>query len=663
MSSQAQVSASPVVGGQGGTEKLFSAEGNKVVPIGIEPLDELPVYNPRRTYRSLTVYSGLEVMSSPRSGKKYLIARKWRSTNTAPIGSLAYFSYESGSSKHSYYSLDFWAVVDEGEYEIEVKPEGSKNPVRIKLKNLRPIAQLTDEEYSNAEAEILNKGWEPSKYDPVRTLYHYWIVRKVHEKPGEEGGEVAPTAEGEEQESTPTAVEVKVPEVKPKELEVVLEGAPARAVGTATTAVGAPSREGLVRVYLLSMRLPSKYLVQKVVKEGSKEIRSWEGVASEIASKLEGIRRACYDKLSRVFAFVEDFGVWVAVTEEGVEEARKVSEWVRSELSKLPIATIKSGVDVNKLYTVRAVPVYLEPDDAEELLKAAIRRMSQDVAELEARISEARQAENKKALRRLESDLEHRKRLLETFRKQLDALSTSREEQPQPSPTAVGTQPSTPATEETQPSSAVTPTAVETKEEQPSPPPQSSPTTEETKFLARYSNHGKREYLITHYANDEGTLVELVTDEKFRDLTRTEKPSSSETYIYLIPQALKALEGRVIMQERWVGDRLIERKYYTVKDGNVVELSHERKKDLRGFYDEVSVGGKTYKVYRDEWKVVEATNKPQVIVEKVGDKWWVSGQTYQLKDELKKRGGKWGGTAWIFENEPELADIAEVIRK
>jgi len=650
MSSQAQVSAPPVVGGQGGTEKLFSAEGNKVVPIDIEPLDELPVYNPRRTYRSLTVYSGLEVMSSPRSGKKYLIAKKWRSINTAPIGSLAYFSYESGSAKHTYYSLGFWAVVDEGEYEVEVKPEGSKNPVRIKLKNLRPIAQLTDEEYSNAEAEILNKGWEPSKYDPVKTLYYYWVVRKVHEKPGEEGEESVPAvAGGEEQESSPTAVEVKVPEVKPpKELEVVFEGAPARAEGVAPAAVGAPSREGLVRVYLLSMRLPSKYLVQKVVKEGrSREIRSWEGVASEIASKLEGIRRACYDKLSRVFAFVDDFGVWVAVTEEGVEEARKVSEWVRSELSKLPIATVKSGVDVNKLYTVKAVPVYLEPDDAEELLKAAIRRMSQDVAELEARISEARQAENKKALKRLESDLEHRRRLLETFRKHLEMLGAGREEQPQPSPTAVGTQPSTPATEET-------------KEEQPQPPATEA---EGTKFLARYSEPRKREYIITHYANDEGTLVELVTDEKFRDLTRVEKPSSSETYIYLTPQALKALEGRVIMQERWVGDRLVERKYYTVKDGNVVELRHERKKDLRGFYDEVSADGKTYKVYRDEWKVVEATNKPQVIVEKVGDKWWVSGQTYQLKDELKKRGGKWGGTAWIFENEPELADIAEVIRK
>jgi hypothetical protein len=641
VSSQAQVP--PATGGQGGgTEKLFSAEGNKVVPIDVEPIDELPVYNPRRTYSSLTVYSGLELMTSPRTGKKYLIARKWRSTKTAPIGSLVYFSYESGSSKHTYYSLDFWAVVDEGEYEIEVKPKGSKNPVRIKLKNLRPIAQITDEERFNAEAEILNKGWEPSEYDPVRTLYHYWVVMKAHEKPGEEGEEVAPTAVGEEeQEPTPaTAVEVPEVEVKPKELEVVLEGAPARAEAVAPTAVGAPSREGLVRVYLLNMRLPSKYLVQKIVREGSKEIRSWEGVASEVASKLEGIRRACYDKLSRVFAFVEDFGVWVAVTEEGVEEARKVSEWVRGELSKLPIATIKSGVDVNKLYTVRAVPVYLEPDDAEELLKAAIRRMSQDVAELEARISEARQAENKRALWRLESDLEHRKRLLETFRKHLEVLGGKEGE-------------------------GVAPTAVETKEQPQTTTTPQPPTTEAegTKFLARYSNHGKREYLITHYANDEGTLVELVTDEKFRDSTRTEKPSSSETYIYLTPQALKALEGRIIMQERWVGDRLIERKYYTVRDGNVVELSHERKKDLRGFYDEVSVDGKTYKVYRDEWKVVEATGKPQIIVEKVGDKWWLSGQTYQLKDELKKRGGRWGGTAWIFENEPELADIAEVIRK
>ena len=398
-------------------EKLFTVEGSKVVPINIEPVGQLPVYNPKRTFSVIDIYSGLDLKPSPR-GIKYLIAKKWRSKNTAPLGALLYFRYETGSSKHAYYVVDFWAVVDEGEYEVELSPKMGKEPAKFKLKNLRPIALLTDDEISEVEAEIFNKGWEPSKYDPVRTLYYYWIKAKVHEKPAE-AEEEAEVAEAEE-EPPPTAEEVKIPEVKPKELELELEGvAPVQA---APTAEEAPSREGLVRVYLLNMRLPSKYLVQTIVTERGKEIRSWEGIASEVASRLEGIRRECYNRLSKVFAFVEEFGVWVAVTEDGVEEARKVSEWVRGELSKLPIATIKSGVDVNKLYTVKAVPVYLEPGDAEELLRAAIRRMSQDVSELEARINEARQAENKKALRRLESSLEYKRKLMETFRKYLETL-------------------------------------------------------------------------------------------------------------------------------------------------------------------------------------------------------------------------------------------------
>jgi len=399
-------------------EKFFTVEGNKVVPINIEPVGELPVYNPKYTRSVVSIYTGLDIMTSSR-GIKYLVARKWKSRyTTAPLGALVFFHYETGSSKHTYYEVGFWAVVDEGEYEVEISPKGKmgKTPAKFKLKNLRPIAMLTDDDISEVEAEILNKGWEPSKYDPVRTLYYYWIKTKVHEKPAEAEEEVE-VAEAEE-EPPPTAVEVKIPEVKPKELE--LEGvAP---VQVAPTAVEAPSREGLVRVYLLNMRLPSKYLVQTIVTERGKEIRSWEGIASEVASRLEGIRRECYNRLSRVFAFVEEFGVWVAVTEEGVEEARKVSEWVRGELSKLPIATIKSGVDVSKLYTVKAVPVYLEPGDAEELLRAAIRRMSQDVSELEARINEARQAENKKALRRLESSLEYKRKLMETFRKYVETL-------------------------------------------------------------------------------------------------------------------------------------------------------------------------------------------------------------------------------------------------
>jgi hypothetical protein len=66
---------------------------------------------------------------------------------------------------------------------------------------------------------------------------------------------------------------------------------------------------------------------------------------------------------------------------------------------------------------------------------------------------------------------------------------------------------------------------------------------------------------------------------------------------------------------------------------------------------------------RSAWEDPPPTNKPQVIVEKVGKIWMVYGQTYQIKEELKKRGARWDGTAWIFSTEPVLNDIAEVIYK
>jgi len=126
-------------------------------------------------------------------------------------------------------------------------------------------------------------------------------------------------------------------------------------------------------------------------------------------------------------------------------------------------------------------------------------------------------------------------------------------------------------------------------------------------ILASYSNHQRREYLTTHYESG-GSFVNLVLDNKLNSKLRFEKPSFSETFAYFTPEALEALEGRILMQERWIGNRLVERKYYIVRGGELVELSYSTKKDLRGFYDELNVDGKTYKVYRDKWEIVEATN-------------------------------------------------------
>ena len=394
---------------------------NKVVPIGIEFIDKLPVKNPKVTVEELVIYSGLGELVSSKTGRKYLVARKWNKSNVAPLGALVRYKYSTGSRGRTYNAYYQWFVVTEGEYDYVLKDTVGlmeKVDVRVKLKNLKPLELPPQNVRDEVEAEILNKGWKLSEYDPVDILYYFWVRQRVHEPEKEE--EVVPEAV-EEEKPTPQ-VEVKLPEVKPKELEVELVITPPK-----PTAVETVQKPELVKVYLLSMRLPSKYLVQKVeVKEGE-EVRKWEGVAKEVASRLEGIRREAYDKISRVFAHVEDFGTWVAVTDEAVKEAQKLSEWIREELSKLPISQIKN-ISIERMYSVKAIPIYLEPESAKELLESAIKHLSADVEELENRIKEAEEQQKRSVVKRLEADLQYRKALLDTFRKYLSILEPEKKE-------------------------------------------------------------------------------------------------------------------------------------------------------------------------------------------------------------------------------------------
>jgi len=217
---------------------------------------------------------------------------------------------------------------------------------------------------------------------------------------------------------------VQIPEIeiKPKELEVELEAPP-----VAPTAVQpqpqvvVPSKPSLVKIYLLSMKLPSKYLVQEIEIEKNVEKRKWEGKRAEIASRLEGIRRTCYSKIERIFAHVEEFGTWVAITNEAVDEAKKVSDFIKSELKALQIDQVKK-VDLDA-YSVKAIPIYLEPEDAKEILNAAIQHLSADVEELEAKIAEAEKEQKKEALKRLESSLKYKQELLNAFKRFLQTLT------------------------------------------------------------------------------------------------------------------------------------------------------------------------------------------------------------------------------------------------
>jgi len=190
-----------------------------------------------------------------------------------------------------------------------------------------------------------------------------------------------------------------------------------------------PPSQRLVKIYELIMRLPSEYLVQQVkhVKTetgGVAEQRVWEGLAQQVASRLRGIRRTAYDKIKQLgnFVHVEEFGMWIAVSDDAVKDAEEVSKWVREELSKLPLKQLRPDINIDELYTVKALPVYLEPEDAKLLLETAIAELEEQREELEKKIREAEQEKKGSTVRRLEQDLEYTKRVLEQFKRYLQQI-------------------------------------------------------------------------------------------------------------------------------------------------------------------------------------------------------------------------------------------------
>jgi len=169
----------------------------------------------------------------------------------------------------------------------------------------------------------------------------------------------------------------------------------------------------LVPIFLLKMNLPSKYALQEVYYEKGREIR----VFDEKAVKLEALRKEVYEQIGRKFCYIKEYGMWVAVSEEGVRQAKHVSEKIIKKLREL-------GFDEEFIsrYYVRIMKVYLEPEDARELLDTAVRQLHEEVEALKEKIREAEKAKNRSALARLQRELRYRTALMEVFQEFLSQL-------------------------------------------------------------------------------------------------------------------------------------------------------------------------------------------------------------------------------------------------
>jgi hypothetical protein len=190
-------------------------------------------------------------------------------------------------------------------------------------------------------------------------------------------------------------------------------------VGVSEGGEASVGRRELVPIYLLAMQLPSEYLVQSISRatesDGSGkrvvEVRSWVGDKAELAEKINQVRKYVYKHLKRHFAYLEDFG-WVAVSEEGVSEARRVGDYVVRKLMEFGI----TDPMVLRRYFVKPVRVYLEPEDARRVLEEAIGRIREDLEKLEERIGEAEREGRRRRAEALMRDREYLEKLLGVFR-------------------------------------------------------------------------------------------------------------------------------------------------------------------------------------------------------------------------------------------------------
>jgi len=201
-------------------------------------------------------------------------------------------------------------------------------------------------------------------------------------------------------------------------LEVELEAPAAEPAAT-----GSSARGELVSIYMLAMHLPSADLVAEDYTDSDsgsgvvRRVKEWRGSHRDVAREIENMRRNVYRRIERIWCMVREFGVWVTVSEEGVKEAERLSKEVRERLQRLGLGQFAPR------YFVRAVKVYLEPQDARMLLEAAVDQLRGEMEELGRRIDDAVKNQNRRMVKELMYKKEYVKALLYTFKKYIEDIS------------------------------------------------------------------------------------------------------------------------------------------------------------------------------------------------------------------------------------------------
>ncbi|RLF08410.1 MAG: hypothetical protein DRJ60_00325 [Thermoprotei archaeon] len=378
----------------------FEVQG-EYLPIRLS--GNFPVVNRKATFSSLQIYVGLKEKEF--RGKKYLVAKKASEKDVAPEGAVVHFVYRTGSHSNVYHSYVFFGVVAKtGMQRLTLKDNVGEKDVEIEIENILPIPCIDENEKKALKAEIMNKGLLPSHYEPVELLYKLWMKEKA-----------IPT----QQEATNIEEEVITPEKVEKAFSQGSEELELEEVQIPQAQPEAKKQE-LVPLYLLAFEMPSAYLaVHSYTANAEVEERKFE---VEVRSVLEGFRNRFYREISKIFH--NTYYGWIAVTEKAIEEAER---WNGEaiEVIKTALRNAKTLAVENRLKLalqrrfVKAVKIYMDVNDAKELLEEAIKKMSEEIEELQARINNAEKASMKKKIQKMLEDLIAKKAMFEKYLSQL----------------------------------------------------------------------------------------------------------------------------------------------------------------------------------------------------------------------------------------------------
>jgi len=201
-------------------------------------------------------------------------------------------------------------------------------------------------------------------------------------------------------------------------------------------------KEQLVEVYVLSFELPSYGLavMKREFESNETIIREINEIERELARKIENLRRSFYNNCDKLFE-TSTLG-WITVSTEGIKFAEEWNEIFTSALKNFAENYVKQKMNqltdtkLKELYAklydkllrrsnrriVKAVKIYLEHEDAKELLNEIVTRLNDEILTLKERIKKAEEEKKKQRLRNLNVELNVKLLKLRMFEEKLKSI-------------------------------------------------------------------------------------------------------------------------------------------------------------------------------------------------------------------------------------------------